>query len=357
MIHQSRITEASAWEPADLEADDSWRLVLTIDEVSDLRRALDGTRQQGLRLQEINQENFPLPHCQGVVGKIKQQLRDGFGFALLRGFPVEGYERSDIEKMYWGLCCHLGLGLTQNGDGTLIHYVTEGHLRPSQGTRGVGDPGKVSLHVDLADCVSLLCIHQPPSSPKSHVASSTTIHNKLLKRGPGLLERLYEGFIWDRQNEHGPTETATSPYPVPVFSQRDGIVSCRYNRNWMRKAADRNGGFSDDDSALLDTFDELANANRFAFAFEPGDIQFVNNYTILHGREPHPPASNEEEIRLLMRIWFDMEDPRPMWDEAIIRYGIIRHGHLGWTAPDLIAGLEGKAHARRPGDLAPLIEA
>ncbi|MDP6830298.1 MAG: TauD/TfdA family dioxygenase [Alphaproteobacteria bacterium] len=357
MIHRSRITEASAWEPADLTADASWHLELTDRETADLRAALDGTRQQGLRLEEINQGNFPLPHCQGVIEKIKQQLANGFGFALLRGFPIEAHEREDIAKMYWGLCCHLGLGLTQNGDGTLIHYVTEGHLRPSQGTRGVGNPGKVSLHVDLADCVSLLCIHQPPSSPQSHVASSTTIHNKLLQRDPALLERLYEGFVWDRQNEHGPSETATSAYRVPVFSQRDGFVSCRYNRNWMRRAADRQGGFSEEDTALLDTFDELANESRFAFDFEPGDIQFVNNYTILHGREPHPPATNEEEIRLLMRIWFDLDEPRPMWDEAIIRYGIIRHGRLGWTARDLITGLESKTHARRPEDLAPLIEA
>jgi hypothetical protein len=65
MIHRSRITEASAWEPADLTADASWHLELTDRETADLRAALDGTRQQGLRLEEINQGNFPLPHCQG----------------------------------------------------------------------------------------------------------------------------------------------------------------------------------------------------------------------------------------------------------------------------------------------------
>ena len=30
--------------------------------------------------------------------------------------------------MYWLFCCHLGVGVTQNSDATLIHYVTEGKL-------------------------------------------------------------------------------------------------------------------------------------------------------------------------------------------------------------------------------------
>ena len=53
-------------------------------------------------------------------------------------------------------------------------------------------------------------------------------------------------------------------------------------------------------------------------------------------------------------IWFDIEDMREFTDEAIVRYGIIRHGRLGWTAPQLANGIEGKLHARRP-DGAPLV--
>ena len=57
-----------------------------------------------------------------------------------------------------------------------------------------------------------------------------------------------------------------------------------------------------------------------------------------------------------MRIWFDLEDIRPFADEAIVRYGIIRHGRLGWTAPQLADGIDGRLHARR-ADGAPMVAA
>ena len=240
---RAKVRDQSAWTPADLKAERSWEVDLGAEQADDLLRALDEVKSRGLALTSVDRESFPLPRCTGLFDGIRRQLSSGRGLALLHGFPVEGQAMPDIETMYWGLCAHLGLGLTQNSDGTLIHYVTEGRLRPSQGTRGVGDPGKVSMHVDLADCVSLLCVRQPEDSPKSRLASSTTIHNRLLEENPALLDQLYRGFEWDRQNEHGASETPTTGYRVPVFSERDGIVSCRYNRNWMTKAVERTGLF------------------------------------------------------------------------------------------------------------------
>ncbi|MBT6273280.1 MAG: hypothetical protein HOI95_04015, partial [Chromatiales bacterium] len=137
-------------------------------------------------------------------------------------------------------------------------------------------------------------------------------------------------------------------------SEKDGNISCRYNRNWMMKAAQRGGGdFSVDDKELLDLIDELTHQNCLEFDFQPGDIQFANNYKILHGRAPHTPAQTDEQTRLLMRIWFDANNLGPWSDEAIVRYGIIQHGKLGWSAADTLDGLDDKTHYRRAIDNAP----
>ena len=348
------ITDPAAWLPADLAQDRAWDISLTQAQADELIDAQAAAARTGLPLARLGAEGFPLPGLREVTEAIRHQLKSGHGFSLLHGFPVEGHALDEVERMYWGLCAHLGIGLTQNSDSTLIHYVTEGKLRPNQGTRGVGNPGKVSLHVDLADCVSLLCVRQPEDSPPSRLSSSLSVHNLLLERHPDALVRLYEGFAWDRQGEHGENETPTTGYRVPFYSQKDGVVSCRYNRNWITKAANRDGGFSAETEALLDQIDALAHECRFEFPFNPGDIQFASNYTMLHGRAPHAPAQTEETTRLLMRIWIDMEGIRPFADENIVRYGIIRHGRLGWTAPELAAGIEDKAHARR-ADGAPLL--
>ncbi|MDG2285570.1 MAG: TauD/TfdA family dioxygenase [Alphaproteobacteria bacterium] len=355
-VFRSPITEPSAWRPGDLKAGDPWDITLGSREVDDLLSALETARRDGVPLEHVDRGNFPLPNCEPVLARIRDELRQGRGFALMHGFPVEDQKREDIALMYWGFCAHLGIGVTQNSDAGLIHYVTEGRLRPNQGTRGVGNPGKVSLHVDLADCTTLLCVRQAADSPHSQLASSTAIHNALLNRAPEALDRLYEGFAWDRQNEHGETETPTTGYRVPVFSQGEGRVSCRYNRNWITKAAEWSTGLTDGESDLLDLLDEVAQENRFEFPFLPGDVQFVNNYVVLHGRAPHTPAVSEADARVLMRIWFNMDDVRPFADEAIVRHGILRHGNLGWSAADLVGGLEGRVHPRRPEDQAPLVD-
>jgi hypothetical protein len=49
-----------------------------------------------------------------------------------------------------------------------------------------------------------------------------------------------------------------------------------------------------------------------------------------------------------MRIWVNDDDrPRPVADEAVVRYGVIRHGNLGWRMPEVRAGLVGTARERR----------
>ena len=51
----------------------------------------------------------------------------------------------------------------------------------------------------------------------------------------------------------------------------------------------------------------------------------------------------------------DLLDVRTFTDESIIRYGVVRHGQLGWTASDLLSG-RNHHHRQRRSDGAPLIE-
>ena len=349
------IEEASAWRGADLERDRSWEYGLEAEHVADLEAALGAVKQRGLSVAEVTREAFPLPSLAPMLARIAGNLRTGHGFALLRGFPVEAHPFEDLELMYWGLCVHLGTGMTQNSDGGLIHYVTEGKLKPSQGKRGVGFPRKAPLHVDLMDAVSLLCVRQAPDDPPSWLASSMAVYNEILRRRPDALGLLYQGFEWDRMDEHGDGEAPTSGYRVPIFSQTGGKVSCRYNRNWISSAAERKQRpFSADEASLFDLIDDVAEEVKFELPFHAGDIQFCNNYTVFHGRAAHEVEPVEERRRVLMRIWLDMSDFGPFADESIVRYGIGRHGQLGWTAADVLAQCTQSTRPRRD-DGAPLL--
>lgn len=348
-------TGPSVWHGRDLTADRSWVFELDDGDVAELEAALAAVRRDRLTLPEITAERFPLPTLSALLDRLGAQVRSGRGVALLRGVPVERNELADLELIYWGMCTHLGTGITQNGDAGLIHYVTDGVLKPNQGSRGVGKPYRAPLHVDLTDCASLLCIRQAADDPPSWLASSSHVHNEILRRRPDALDCLYEGFEWDRLGEHGDGEAPSTGYRVPVFSRAGDAVSCRYNRYWMAAAAKRAGdGFSAADADVLDLFDEIAHESRHDLEFEPGDVQFVNNYKVLHGRDEHTLEPDEQRKRLLMRIWLDFDEAGPFSDEAVVRYGIVRHGRLGWTAAQLAAGLPAEGHARRP-DGAPML--
>ena len=348
-IRLSPINDKTIWTGLSLENDRSWEYTLDDKDCSELHWALAQVRQKGYSLENISKTEFLLPNLGRRLSEITDDLRIGRGFVLIRGFPVSEYSYEDLELMFWGLCSHIGLGLTQNGDATFIHYVTDGKRRPSQGRRGVGFPKEAKLHIDLTDVVSLLCVRQAPDDPPSWVASSMNAYNEILRRRPEVLKRLYEGFEWDRMDEHANGESPTSEYQVPVFSQKDGTVSCQYNRNWIENAAMRKKNpLSDEENAIFDLMDDIVFEDRLEFAFNEGDIQFCNNYTVMHGRAAHAVVNDEERKRILMRIWLDMPgEVRPFFDEAIIRYGNGRHGQIGWSPEEMLAGLNNKARQRR----------
>ncbi len=350
MVTYQPIEDRSVWTGEELEHDRSWEFWLNDAHIEELDAALGANAAASLG--EIRRERFELPTLGRVLNSIGHEIRDGRGISVLRGLPVERYERSELEKIYWGMCTHLGTGITQNSDASLIHYVTDGKLRPNQGIRGVGNPGKSGLHVDLTDSVSLLCVRQAPDNPPSWLASSGRIYNEFVDRYPEHLPALFEGFEWDRLNEQGDGEAATSGYKVPVFSEAvrsDGrrLLSCRYNRYWMTQAILRSADRVPDQTwALFGLFDEIAESVRLDLDFGPGDIQFANNYTVLHGRAGHELVNEEERKRLLMRIWLDFDEARPTANEAVIRYGIVRHGALGWTVDQWNEGQHRGRHER-----------
>lgn len=349
------VRDASAWTPEQVAADRSWEFTLTKGQQAELVAAQRQVEEAGLPNARTGAADFPLPSLRDTLDRVVHELCHGRGFAVLHGVPTAGFELPQLERIYWGLCTHMGRGVTQNSDTGLIHYVTDGRLRPRQGTRGVGAPGPVELHVDLGDTVALYCVQQAPDDPPSVVSSSMTVYNEIVRQHPEWLPRLEEGFIWDRAGEQAPGESEVSDYPVPAWTKAGGTVTCRFHPKWIRKGLARIGrSLTAAEEKIFDFIRDVADANCFAFPLHAGDIVICNNYTVFHGRAPHEPVAEEERKRMLMRVWLEIDGIRTFADEARIRFGVIRHGKLGWTAADLMAGNHGRPRQRR-ADGAPLI--
>jgi len=345
--HMEPITDASAWTGEEMEQDTSWKFSLTTQQQDELDQALQQVNKRGLQFPEITQEDFPLPSLKETCQGLLHQIRDGRGLALLSNFPTAGYDFKDLEKLYWGFCTHLGIGVTQNKEAGLIHYVTDGALAPQNGARILGTPKPSALHVDLTDCVGLFCVRQAPDDPRSLAASSMTVYNKILRQHPEYLNRLYEGFIWNRVDNY-PSETPFSNFKVPAFSAAEGVVTCRFHPGWIRggmKKAEQE--LTEKETEIFNFIAETAIQNSYAFPLHTGDIAFFNNYTVFHGKEGYEPIEEEEKKRVLLRVWLDLPNMRPFSDEGNVRYGVVRHGNLGWTAADILANNHQTPHQRR----------
>ncbi|MCP5432536.1 MAG: TauD/TfdA family dioxygenase [Alphaproteobacteria bacterium] len=339
-ILREPVRDASAWTGADLAADTSWRVAIGEEQRASLLAGLAVVQERGLWLPQMSAADFPVDAAlKDLVGRIRSDVRDGRGFIVLDGFPVEELSVDEIRLMYWGLALQLGTCLSQDARAALVADVWDRGTIKTPLKRVYGTKRRAPLHVDLADVVGLLCVRQAASGAPTTLASSAAVYNDFLRERPELLPALYEGFVWDRFNENKPTEEATSGRRIPVFSYAGGQLSCRYNRPWMTGPFERAGRKpTNEETVVFDTFDAFADRNRLVVELRPGQLYFASNYTVLHGRAEYAEETRDlAEKRHMLRIWLNMPGMRSFADEDTVRFGLMRHGNLGWTGREILA--------------------
>src|SRR5512132_545829 len=279
------ITGAHAWRGETLAHETSWIVTLTDAEIADVDRALAAAKETGRPVEEIQREHFPLSALRPRLEQTVAELYDGRGFVVVRGLPVERYSDDDVGLIFWGLGRYLGSPLYQNPQGELLgHVYDHGRTYGNIDVRGYETNAYLPYHTDAGDMVGLLCLRRSLEGGLSSIVSSVTVHNEILAQHPEYLGLLYNGFYYIRR-EAALTERGISERPIPVFGARDGVVSCRYIRNQINAAAVKRGiPLTAIETAALDHLDELTRRAdlRLDMDLQAGDIQFINNYTVLH---------------------------------------------------------------------------
>ena len=166
-----------------------------------------------------------------------------------------------------------------------------------------------------------------------------TLHNEMFAECPALLETLYQPFYQERKGEQ---RTDRKPYYiVPIFSELDGQVTCRYNRAFIERghAYPEVPGLTERQIEAMDTFDALAEREdlNLTMSLELGDIQFLNNYVALHGRNAYQDHEAEADRRRMFRLWLTLPNGRPLphWFEGM--YGSIEPGQPRTGFPPVAA--------------------
>jgi len=315
------------WMGKDLEDDESWIRVFTLDEVKEIEGAMLAVKKTGKTYEQITQEDFLLPSLEATFDKIQNDLEGGRGFVLLRGLPLRRYTLDEAKLIYWGLGTHVGQAVSQNGDGDLIgdiRVVKEVLNDPHK--RGYMKPGRASFHTDTCDVVGLMCWRKAKRGGESFVASAMTVHNIMLEERPDLLEELYEPYCHDIKNEEQPGQAPY--YKLPVFSWKDGHISTRYSRSriFTGQRFDDVPRITENQRAAFDYMDQVVQREGvfLPMDFQVGDIQLVNNYVCLHSRNAYEDYQDESECRYLFRLWLSQHKGRELPNSFLDVY----HGNI-----------------------------
>lgn len=333
------IIHPSAWLGPDMARDPDWIVTLDESQRDEILDALGRLRHAGTPLGDITPASFALQRCAPVLRDVRHALRDGRGFVLLRGFPIERLDVDDAALAYFSFCLHLGVPVTQNAQREIVVHITDRGPRRDPLARGYATANESKFHVDLTDVVGLLCLRQAREGGVSRIASSVSVLAAITRERPDLLPLLRAGFPWDRRDEHGRGEAPIGP-PIPVFSERDGLWACRYNRGFIEAAWRRRGeAIPARVTEVLDCIDAMAARPEHVLEmdFRPGDMQFLSNDTILHARTAFVDHPERERKRLLLRIWLQMREPRALADPALLRDAFVRYGNLGRRLDELEA--------------------
>ncbi|MGH7041233.1 MAG: TauD/TfdA family dioxygenase [Acetobacteraceae bacterium] len=307
---QQTITELSAWLGSDLGRDRSWVVTFTPEDLAEIDHALRGVKARGLSYQQVGAEDFPLPTLQSKLTRELEKIRTGRGFSVLRGLPVDKYSDEESLIAYWGIGRHLGDPVKQNIAGDLIGQIRDfGKKWGELSVRGYQTNGQLIFHTDYSDVVGLLCLRQPKSGGLSRIASSVTVHNEIIRHHPEYLPILYRGYRYIKR------EAVDSAQPVtenlPVYGYRDGYLSCRVIRERIDSAYRKLGTpLTGRELDALDYIAAVANSERVRLDMDllPGDMQFLNNYTVMHSRTAFEDGEKPEERRHLLRLWLSFHD-------------------------------------------------
>jgi hypothetical protein len=315
-----------AWKGRELAREKSWVYRLSPQAVAELQTALNAVQRKGLPLFEITRETFPLPSFGDELKMISEELEFGRGFVQIKGLPIERYTLHQAKGIYWGIGAHLGKAISQNAKGDLLGDVRDEGLNiGAAGVRGYQTRAASPFHADESDVVGLLCWRPAKSGGASLIVSSMALYNELLRRYPVYVGLLYNRFRFDWRGEQPKDQPAI--YRWPLFEYYDGRLSCRYSRRMIEFAQQTTGVMlSEAEKEAFDIMDQLIDELRLEIEFEPGDMQFLNNYVILHSRTTFEDYPELDRKRHLLRLWLVVPNGRRFSQETLrerdVRLGV-----------------------------------
>ncbi len=315
------IEHPGAWCARDVDKS-TFSVELEARHLDAFEAALETAKQKTDDAESITRDDFVLEPIADDLRAWREQVMFQSGIVILKGFPVDTHSREEMGMLHFGLGTHFGTAMSQSVMGDRLgHVVNVGGRDPKE--RAYRNSTELDMHTDACDIVAMMCLQKAKSGGYSGYVSALAIYNEILRRAPGLMPVLMEGFHYHRFGEEAPGQAPVTEDRIPVFSFRDDYLSVNYLRSYIEMAAEElDDPLSAEQVEALDLVDEIALDGEFALKFitEPGEAVFFNNLTILHNRTAFEDAEEPELKRHLLRLWLVAHEPRRPVDDTLRIY-------------------------------------
>lgn len=319
-ILKSKITDKCAWIGAEIAEKTDWIYHLSPHVLSIFDHSLQVLAAKNLAAPNFVKSDVVIQDDAFLkeIAYISNELENGYGFIVIRGLDPEKYNELEMSNIYYLMGLYMGNSVTQNARGDLIGYVENIGDKSKKMTRVYETNSYLPYHADLSDVVGLLSIRKAKTGGLSSIVSSSTVYNRILEQYPEYLGYYYHPAWYDHLGE-------TEPSLSPIFSYFDGKLACRYLRYYIELGHDRrNVPLSQVQMDALNIFDEISHdpSLRLDMMLEPDDIQFCNNYCVMHSRTSFEDYDEADKRRKLLRLWLQMPNARKLAKDFPGRNGI-----------------------------------
>lgn len=315
----------TVWKSEDYQNNpERWVHRFNEDEVRELSMAADDFLASGTPMTGIAKEKFPLPNMDSYLTAMRNELLNGKGFILFKGFPVQEWGNHKSAVAYMGLGTYLGYFVSQNGLGHVLGHVKDTGADPTQidKVRIYRTTARQFFHADDCDIVGLLCIAKSLEGGESDIVSSHHVWNTLQKENPDVAETLAQP-IWyfDRKGEvsHG-----QEPYTrQPIFYRETGPdatsrVFCKWDPYYVRSLSRFSDAglippLSEKQEHAIKVLEDTCMALSLHMILDIGDIQFLHNGHVLHSRTAYKDYPPPHPRRHLMRLWLATPESEGGW--------------------------------------------
>jgi len=238
------------------------------------------------------------------------ELHRGKGFFVVRGLNPNAYSLEDNTIIFLGMSSYIGEKRgKQTDDGRIFSHLRNAvEMNASQQNRPLKDSNRfAAFHNDVGcDIVAIQTKSCSETGGNHFIGSSAMIFNELMATRPDLLQALMDpDWPLDMRRRWSLTETR------PLFFCHDSkvIASILPDALLGLEDVERTPDLpiaSEKQTEALSAVQDLAHKYQLTLSMQPGDLTFINNYGIVHGRESFEDSPAHR--RYLVRLWLKNEE-------------------------------------------------